>query len=217
MKEGISLPSFNGCYQVALFESLLNNSIDYAFISLSLQGDILNCSKSVELMYDYSISEIIGKNIDKLYEINTKYLKNILSTVRSSGKWQGELKSTTKKGQNYTDLLIIIACLNNQKKHLDYTLIAKRLNPVEYLQALRIRNKELQDSNNKMQELGRLKDEFLANMSHDLRTPLNSIMGFAEIMHDGKLGPISNEHKEYLSEILSGATIYYYLLMIFST
>ena len=40
-----------------------------------------------------------------------------------------------------------------------------------------------------MQEARRLKTEFAANMSHELRTPLNAIIGFAELMHRGKLGP----------------------------
>jgi signal transduction histidine kinase/DNA-binding response OmpR family regulator len=56
-----------------------------------------------------------------------------------------------------------------------------------------------------LQEANRLKSEFLANMSHELRTPLNGIIGFAELMHDGRVGPISAEHKEYLGDILTSA------------
>ena len=51
----------------------------------------------------------------------------------------------------------------------------------------------------------RAKSEFLANMSHELRTPLNGIIGFAELMHDGKVGAVSAEHKEYLGDILKSA------------
>jgi len=42
-------------------------------------------------------------------------------------------------------------------------------------------------------------------MSHELRTPLNGIIGFAELMYDGKAGPISAEHQEYLGDILTSA------------
>src|SRR5207302_1178719 len=51
----------------------------------------------------------------------------------------------------------------------------------------------------------RLKSEFLANMSHELRTPLNGIIGFAELMHGGKVGPVSDPHKEYLGDILTSS------------
>ncbi|MBI2571808.1 MAG: hypothetical protein HYV63_32765 [Candidatus Schekmanbacteria bacterium] len=51
----------------------------------------------------------------------------------------------------------------------------------------------------------RMKSEFLANMSHELRTPLNAIIGFAELMHNGKVGPVSEQHREYLGDILTSS------------
>jgi signal transduction histidine kinase len=66
-------------------------------------------------------------------------------------------------------------------------------------------NQDLAEQNRRIQQADRLKSEFLANMSHELRTPLNAIIGFAEIMHDGKVGPISSQHKEYLGDVLTSA------------
>jgi len=66
-------------------------------------------------------------------------------------------------------------------------------------------NEELLEQNHRVQEANRLKSEFLANMSHELRTPLNGVIGFAELMHDGKVGPVSPNHREYLGDILGSA------------
>ena len=49
------------------------------------------------------------------------------------------------------------------------------------------------------------KSRFLAGISHELRTPLNGIIGFSELMHDGKVGPVSPDHREFLGDILTSA------------
>jgi two-component system sensor histidine kinase/response regulator len=64
---------------------------------------------------------------------------------------------------------------------------------------------ELEAQNRRVQDVNRLKSEFLANMSHELRTPLNAIIGFAQLMHDGKVGAVSAQHQEYLGDILGSA------------
>jgi PAS domain S-box-containing protein len=51
----------------------------------------------------------------------------------------------------------------------------------------------------------RLKSEFLANMSHALRAPVSSIIGSAELMHDGKIAPFSQDNKRHLGDILTGS------------
>jgi PAS domain S-box len=53
-----------------------------------------------------------------------------------------------------------------------------------------------------LQEANRLKSQFLANMSHELRTPLNGIIGFSQLLADGKAGPLEDKQKEFLGDIL---------------
>jgi PAS domain S-box-containing protein len=46
------------------------------------------------------------------------------------------------------------------------------------------------------------KTDFLAKVSHEVRTPLNAIIGFAEVMMEERFGPIGSErYKEYLKDI----------------
>lgn len=46
--------------------------------------------------------------------------------------------------------------------------------------------------------------EFLANTTHELVTPLNSIIGFSQIMLDGLGGALNDKQREYLQAILQG-------------
>jgi signal transduction histidine kinase/CheY-like chemotaxis protein/HPt (histidine-containing phosphotransfer) domain-containing protein len=46
--------------------------------------------------------------------------------------------------------------------------------------------KQLEESNEKIQELLKVKERFLANMSHEIRTPLSAIMGFSDFLLNKK-------------------------------
>lgn len=52
----------------------------------------------------------------------------------------------------------------------------------------------------------RAKSQFLANMSHELMTPLNAIIGFADVMRMGLLGPVENpDYRTYVRDIHGSA------------
>jgi PAS domain-containing protein len=60
----------------------------------------------------------------------------------------------------------------------------------------------LRDRNEALEAADRVKTAFVANMSYELRTPLTSIKGFAEMLHGGFAGKLSKDGTEYAEAIL---------------
>ena len=53
-----------------------------------------------------------------------------------------------------------------------------------------------------LEEADRVKTDFVANMSYELRTPLTSIGGFAELLGGGYAGELSSKARDYVDAIL---------------
>ena len=60
----------------------------------------------------------------------------------------------------------------------------------------------LRDRNEALEEADRLKTAFVSNMSYELRTPLTSIGGFAELLAEGYAGELPPQASEYVLAIM---------------
>lgn len=75
----------------------------------------------------------------------------------------------------------------------------------QYAMELRNKNEQLGRALDAARSATEAKSRFLASVSHELRTPLNGIIGFSELLHDGRLGAVSPDQLDVLDDILTSA------------
>jgi len=84
------------------------------------------------------------------------------------------------------------------RKPVDRMELGARINAV-------IREKAIFDklsaANSELTHLCQMKDDYLSMVSHDVRAPLNSIVGFAEFLLEGKMGDL-NEKQTRMIEVI---------------
>jgi signal transduction histidine kinase len=69
----------------------------------------------------------------------------------------------------------------------------------------REREKELKERNAFLEDIDRQKTKFVNHVSYQLRTPLATIVGFAEMLDGQMFGVLNDRQKDYVASILSAA------------
>ena len=189
----------------AILESVLDG-----IITMDHEGKLLEFNPAAEEMFRYKRADVVGKSMAELIippslrEKHRRGMAHYLATGEGPilGK-RIEMPAMRADGTEFPVELSVTRI--GQDEPPLFTGYFRDITDQNAQEEIRRRSEELEEQNRRVQEANRLKSEFLANMSHELRTPLNGIIGFAELMHDGRVGPISTQHQEYLGDILTSA------------
>jgi PAS domain S-box-containing protein len=96
------------------------------------------------------------------------------------------------------DDAIVVAGANDQALHVQGYL--RDITPLKDAEAKQQAALEMeQTANERLRELGAMKDDFVALVSHELRTPLTSIRGYLELVLEGEPSGIDKEQGEFLN------------------
>ena len=128
--------------QVALLESILESSIEYAITALDWDGIILTWSEGARRMFGYEAAEVVGKlgfqRLSEPRDVSSGRASAILEEARTAGRWSGELDRVRKDGSAFTASLTLTVRRDRAGNALGLTLIGRDLTErQQVLRALR--------------------------------------------------------------------------------
>ncbi|WP_372966660.1 response regulator, partial [Marinobacter sp.] len=90
----------------------------------------------------------------------------------------------------------------DELSELEQALNKMRLQILEDTRSLRQNSLQTQSERDEAVRANQVKNQFLANVSHELRIPLQSVLGYANLLTDT---PLDQEQKEYVSTLLNAS------------
>ncbi len=122
-------------------------------------------------------------------------IRQLRGLVNNVAEGNLEIRSAIKTGDEFERLS---EAFNNMLDHLLDS--QKKLQTAN--QQLDAKIAQLSDKNIELYRANKLKSEFLANMSHEFRTPLNAILGFAQLLYE-KPGAEADKCRRWAENIMT--------------
>lgn len=190
--------------QPAFISDLLEAISQCAIIAVDLQGKIVAWNDGARQAYGYDAEELVGRGNVSVLQVSegdgVASLQTLFDSATSSGKAERVTELMGKDGQRRLNQLTVTTRRDGGGIVTGYLLLASL-----ELSKHTVRDSEVQSGADNLEHLGFRATELPANLAHDLRSPLNAIIGFTELVYEGMAGPVTDEQKEDLEIVVTSA------------
>ena len=181
--------------------SLIESNID-AIMTTDPSGIISDLNKQMEALTGCTRDELIGAPFKK-YFTDPERAEAAIKLVLSENKITNyELTAHARDGKETVVSLNATTFYDRDRTLQGVFAAARDVTERKRLdQVLQEQNTELEGAKFVAEKANLAKSEFLSSMSHELRSPLNAILGFAQLMESDS-PPATSTQKESISQIL---------------
>ena len=181
--------------------SLIESNID-ALMTTDPSGIITDVNKQMEALTDCTRDELIGAPF-KNYFTDPERAEAAITQVLSAKKVTNYELTARARGGKETVVSYNATTFYDRDRTLQGVFAAARdvteRNRLD--QVLQEKNVELESAKSVAEQANLAKSDFLSSMSHELRSPLNAILGFAQLMESDAQSPTPSQ-KESIAQIL---------------
>ncbi|HZR18939.1 MAG TPA: PAS domain S-box protein [Verrucomicrobiae bacterium] len=181
--------------------SLIESNID-AIMTTDPPGIITDVNKQMEALTGCTRDELIGAPF-KSYFTDPQRAEAAIKLVLSEKKVTNyELTARARDGKETVVSYNATTFYDRDRKLQGVFAAARDVTELKrFEQTLQQKNVELEAARFAAEKANRAKSEFLSSMSHELRSPLNAILGFAQLMDTASPAPAPAQ-KESIDQIL---------------
>jgi PAS domain S-box-containing protein len=181
--------------------SLFESNID-AIMTTDPSGIITDVNKQMETLTDCTRDELIGAPFKNYFTDPDKAEASIKLVLSNKKVTNYELTARARDGKE-TVVSFNAATFYDRDRRLQGVFAAARDVTERKLldQVLQEKNVELESARSVAEKANLAKSEFLSSMSHELRSPLNAILGFAQLMESDS-PPATSSQKDSIAQIL---------------
>ncbi|NTV75412.1 MAG: PAS domain S-box protein, partial [Holophaga sp.] len=190
--------------------SLFESNID-ALITTDPSGIITDVNKQMEALTNCTRDELIGAPFRKFFTDPDRADASIKRVLSEKNITNYELTARALDGRE-TVVSFNATTLYDRDRTLQGVFAAARdiTESKRMDELLQAKNTELEIARSVAEKANLAKSEFLSGMSHELRSPLNAILGFAQLMDTATPRPSASQ-KASLKQILNAG---WYLLKL---
>jgi PAS domain S-box-containing protein len=168
-------------------------------VMFDAEGNLNSCNRSAEALFGYDGEELIQRNLADLFAPESQpAVMDYLSSIRSNGVTSLLDAGREVLGRVRGGGLIPLSMTMGRTRHdgPNFFAVFRDLSQTKKSES------ELQQARRTADRAANAKADMLARISHEVRTPLNAIIGFAEVMIGERFGALGNErYVEYMKDI----------------